>query len=170
MVFAALLAATGCGIVWAKATETGTSEQRVQQPAAVDAPDALIRDLYRVHGEDFKTNKDRIISGKSRKYLDKYFDKYLADFIWKDQTTHNGEIGAIDFDLFYNAQDAKIANLQIGRAVVTGERASVPVSFTNFGKKEKLVYKLVQESGAWKISDISYGNSFTLLKVFKDAK
>jgi hypothetical protein len=54
-----------------------------------------------VHGQ----KNSNILSNKSRKLLDKYFDRNLANLIWKDLTTHRNEYGVIDFDIFYNTQD-----------------------------------------------------------------
>ncbi|MEP6923933.1 MAG: DUF3828 domain-containing protein, partial [Pyrinomonadaceae bacterium] len=120
--------------------------------AQLTAPDALIKDLYKVHGQ----NNDRILQGKSRTLLDKYFDKNLADLIWKDLTTHTDEVGVIDFDPFYNAQDMKIKNLLVARPKIVKGKATVAVSFTNFGKKELITYMLVKQKTTWKISDIKY--------------
>jgi hypothetical protein len=44
----------------------------------------------------------------------------------------------------------------------------VAVSFTNFGTRERIVYKLAKENGAWKIADIEYKDGGTLLKYFKE--
>src|SRR5829696_1764647 len=55
------------------------------------APDALVKDLYKTHDKD----QGAILDGKSRKLIDKYFDKTLADFIWKDLTTHKDEVGVL---------------------------------------------------------------------------
>ena len=182
-----VLSALGCGFLRSESAAAANGEPKVSQPAPdstptqiraaatntktvapQDTPEMLLRDLYRVHGEDFKGSKDRIINSKSRKFLDKYFDKNLADLIWKDMTTHVDEVGVIDFDLFYAAQDADVKNVQVGRADIKGDRATVAVSFTNFGTRERIVYKLAKENGAWKIADIEYKDGGTLLKYFKE--
>ena len=150
-------------------TEENQLSIAAQTNAQQTTPEALLKDLYRVHAEDFKRNTDRIINGKSRTYLDKYFDKNLADLIWKDLTAERDGVGVIDFDLFYAAQDMDIKNLVVGQAKITGDTAIVPVTFANYGQKEKLSYTLTQNNnGAWKISDISYGTGDTLLKYFKE--
>ncbi len=87
------------------------------------APDAVVRDLYKIHTPD-----KSILDSKSRQPLDKFFDKNLADLIWKDLTTHTDEVGVIDFDLFYNAQDFDIKNLVVGQAKINVSKATVPVS------------------------------------------
>jgi ABC-type transporter MlaC component len=127
-------------------------------------PDALLRDLYKVHGQ----KNSNILSNKSRKLLDKYFDRNLANLIWKDLTTHRNEYGVIDFDIFYNTQDPLIKNVSVAQPKIKGANATVSVSFSNSGVKEIVVYTLVRQNGAWKISDIKYRNGDTLLKYFEE--
>ena len=116
--------------------------------------DVLLRDLYKVHAQ--KSN--HILNRKSRKLLDKYFDRNLANLIWRDLTTHTEVYGVIDFDIFYNTQDPPIRNVSVAPPKINGSKASVSVSFTNWGGKDVVVYSLVKESGLWKISDIKYKN------------
>src|SRR5215212_126093 len=59
---------------------TETTAANVSGEAQQNAPDALVKDLYKTHDK----NSGAILDGKSRKLLDKYFDKRLADFMWKD--------------------------------------------------------------------------------------
>jgi hypothetical protein len=176
IVFTAGLLSIGMGAVAPGAA--GTTGSAFSVPSALptparftgvgSTPDAVLREVYKVHGEDFKENRDRILNEKSRKYLDKYFDKNLSGLIWKDLTSNSDEVGVLDFDLFYNAQDAQIRNLTVGRPTIQGDRSTVPVSFNNFGQKETLVYTLVRENGSWKIADIKYKTGDTLLKYFKE--
>lgn len=134
-------------------------------------PDALVKDLYKTHDADLKSSSDRILSGKSRNLLDKYFDKPLADFIWKDLTTNRDEVGVLDFDPFYNAQDVGIKNLNIESPKTEGEKASVGVTFQNYDRKDTLIYTLVRRGAAWKIADIKYADGSTLAGYFRqDAK
>lgn len=130
-------------------------------------PAAVVHDLYKTHDKD----NGAILDGKSRKLLDKFFDKTLADYMWKDLTTHKDEVGVLDFDPFYNAQDVQIKNFNIGQTKIEGEKASVLVSFQNFDRKDNLTYMLVRQNSAWKISDIKYTDGTTLIGYFKeDAK
>ena len=131
-------------------------------------PDALVRDLYKIHEQDSKTSKDRILNGKSRRYLDKYFDKTLADLIWKDLTTDTGYAGVIDFDPFYATQDPNIKNLTVGAPKTTGTKATVIVRFTNSGVKETLNYLLAKQGSGWRITDIKYDDDSSLLGYFRE--
>jgi len=67
------------------------------------------------------------------------------------------------------AEDLDIRNLAVGKAATTNGGTTVTVSFTNFGKKQTAKFDLVQEDGAWKISDIHYADGSALLKLFRDA-
>lgn len=164
-------ATENANIAWQNSSEM-TSATSAPSPAPTnenqaqtDAPDALLKDLYKTH----EKNPGSIVQGKNRAVLDKYFDKNLASLIWKDMTTHTGEIGVIDFDIFYNTQDPDIKNLAVGAPKITGDKATVPVTFVNYTTKNALTYSLVKENAAWKISDINYGGADSLLKYFKDA-
>jgi hypothetical protein len=135
--------------------------------AQQSAPDAVVKDLYKTHDK----NNGAILDGKSRKLLDKYFDKTLADYMWKDLTTHQDEVGVLDFDPFYNAQDVEIKNFNVGQPKIEGDKAIVPVTFQNFDRKDTLTYTLARQNSAWKISDIKYTDGSTLVGYFKeDAK
>jgi hypothetical protein len=142
-------------------------EEQTRQTAA-SSPEAVLKDLYRLHDQNINGGgaSTRIISGENRTLLDKYFDKNLANLIWKDLTTHKNEIGVIDFDVFYDTQDPNIKNLTVGQSATSGGRATVPVSFTNGGAKQSINYSLVEQNGAWKITDIKYKDG-TLLEYFK---
>ncbi len=138
--------------------------------AQSSTPDGLIKDLYKVHDQDLKGDTDNILNGKTRKPLDKYFDKILADLMWKDLTSNSEEVGVLDFDPFYNAQDFDIKNFSIGAPKVVGTKATVVVKFTNSGRKDTLSYQLVKRGSAWKIADIKYTDGSSLLGYFKEAK
>ncbi len=127
-------------------------------------PDAVVRSLYQVHTPD-----KSILGSKTRQPLDRFFDKNLADLIWKDLTSHTGEVGVLDFDPFYNAQDFEIKNLVVGGAKIKGAKATVPVTFTNFKQKNALTYSLIKQNGKWKVSDVRYSATDTLLGYFKEA-
>ena len=87
--------------------------------------------------------------------------------IWKDAITSKGEVGAIDGDPRYNAQDMKIRQLVIGNAVVKGDAATVHVTFTNFAKPQAINYSLKKTKTGWRIDDIIYDKENSLRKWLK---
>ncbi len=94
--------------------------------------------------------------------LHKYFEKSLADMIWKDAIHSKGEVGALDGDPLFDAQDMEIKKFAIGKPKYEGMKAKVDVSFENFGKKKTIVFVLVNRKMGWKISDIEYGEGRSL--------
>lgn len=87
--------------------------------------------------------------------IDKYFTKATANLIWKEAIDSKGEVGALESDPLYNAQDTKIKNFNAGKPDIKDNKAEVPVNFQNFGEKQKITFALVKENSAWKIEDIN---------------
>lgn len=122
------------------------------------APDLVVRNLYAARK---RPATDPFFQTKSRARLSRYFTKELADLIWKDSvsSSKSNEVGALDGDPLYNAQDMKITNFRI-KAPTYGEGnrnlADVPVTFRNYGKDATVLFRVERQAGAWKISDISY--------------
>ena len=128
-----------------------------------NSPENLVENLYKEHDNE----NSPFFQDKNRELVDKYFAKIIADKIWKDSVASGEEIGALDFDPLYDAQDTEIADFKIGTPAITGEKATVDVTFTNFGEPQTLKYMLVKENDSWKIEDIDYGESVTLSKVYE---
>ena len=131
----------------------------------VATPEALVTELYKAHDAE----KSPFFQAEDRALVDHYFTKELADFLWKDAKESKGEIGVIDFDPLYNAQDTEIKKFVVNKATVDGAKATVVASFVNFDKKIRITFKLVKQDDAWKFSDIQYTEGHTLLKLFKAA-
>lgn len=129
------------------------------------APSSLVADLYKQHD----AHKSPFFQDKSRALVDKYFTKATADLIWKDSTTRGNEVGALDGDPLYDAQDIEIKKFVVGKAAISGEKATVTVTFENYGEKKIVTFALVTENGKWKIDDISYnGGTYTLAGMLKE--
>ena len=121
---------------------------------------AVVSNLYKAKPSPFFQTKDRAL-------VDKYFTKGLADMIWKDAAAANGEVGAIDGDPLYNAQDTQIKGLMIGSPALKGTSGTVLVTFTNFGKKQVITYQVKKTAKCWRIDDIVYDKSNSLRKWLK---
>lgn len=140
-------------------------------------PEALVRNLYAARKHPAT---DPFFQTKSRARLNKYFTKDLADLIWKDAATSSAkkEVGALDGDPLYNAQDMKITAFRIKPPEYgEGNRdlADVPVTFKNFGKEQTILFRVVRDSNRlWKISNIFYpGNpddASSLIKILSSGQ
>lgn len=134
------------------------------------APDVVVKNLYAAHN----AKRSPFFQTKNRVLLNQYFNKELADFIWNDAVNSQGEVGVLDFDPMYNAQDIQIKGLKIGKPMY-GEGnldlADVEATFMNYKEGETVLFRLERDkSRKWKISNISYPSSgFSLKDLFLDA-
>src|SRR5216110_1090257 len=95
------------------------------------SPNALVSDLYREHNRKHSP----FFQTRSRPLLSKYFEKSLSDMIWKDAANAKREVGAIDGDPLYDAQDMDIKKFAIGKTSYENGKARVNVSFENLGQQ-----------------------------------
>ena len=127
------------------------------------SPDALVADLYKAN----KQKRSPFFQTRSRALLYKYFEKSLADLIWKDAVHSKGEVGAIDGDPLYDAQDMEIKKFAIKKPRYEEGRALVDVTFENFGKPQTIMYIVVKGKTGWRIRDIVYSEGRTLRSELK---
>ncbi|GAB3956472.1 hypothetical protein GCM10028805_46440 [Spirosoma harenae] len=135
----------------------------VQSPTT--SPDKVVANLYQQHAK-----QSPFFQTKNRVLLDTYFTKKLADLIWKDAIESKDEVGAIDGDPLYNAQDTEIKKFAIHPAKIQGNKATVNVTFENFKQKQLIVFLLTQEPKGWKIENIKYTDGYSLLKILQPGK
>jgi hypothetical protein len=138
-----------------------------QTRTTAKTPDALVTELYQAH----KNKRGPFFQRRSRTLVDKYFSKSLADLIWKDAHGPKGEVGVIDGDPLYDAQDMEIKNFAIGKSISESEvKAKVPVTFENFSEKKTITFILTKGTTGWRINDIDYGGARTLRSQFKEGR
>jgi len=89
--------------------------------------------------------------------------------IWKDAVKSKGEVGVIDGDPLYDAQDTEIKHFAIAKPRYEPGRAMVDANFENFGQKKTITFIVVKGPGGWRIRDIIYGEGRTLRSEFKEA-
>lgn len=143
------------------------------KPAAKSAiqtsPEALVAELYRQSAR----NRSPFFQTRNRALVNKYFEKVLGDLIWKDAIRSKGEVGAIDGDPLYNAQDMEIKHFVIHKPDSdkgkSGDGTEVKVTFENFGAKKEILFVLRRGTGpwGWKISNIKYDDGTDLLGILK---
>src|SRR6478736_4480260 len=136
------------------------------RPASPKTPEALVADLYQAQ----KAKRGPFFQRRSRALVDKYFVKSLADLIWKDARTSKGEVGVIDGDPLYDAQDMEIKHFAIAKPRYEEGRAMVDATFENFGQKKTITYIVVKGTAGWRIRDIVYGEGRTLASEFKESR
>ena len=153
LVVAVLLAALDCSSAAAQGWK----------PIKGVSPRGLVADLYRQH----KT-RSPFFQTRNRALLDKYFARELADLLWRDAHSSGDEVGALDGDPLFNAQDMEITNFAIHDGVGGPRMVVVPVSFENLGQKHEIKFRVFSFGGSgWKIANIEYDDGASLLDILK---
>src|SRR5258708_16434957 len=88
------------------------------------SPDILVANLYKQH-----KRRSPFFQTRSRTLLDLYFEKSLGDLIWKDAVRSKGEVGLLDGDPLYNAQDMEIKHFAVHKPVFPHGTAALTASF-----------------------------------------
>src|SRR5882724_5092029 len=125
------------------------------------SPEQVVADLYRQHKK-----QSPFFQNKSRALVDRYFDKNLADLIW-NQPNSPDEVGALDGDPLYNAQDMEIRSFVIHKSIVKNGKGTVLVTFTNFAKKQEVKFLLASRQAGWKITNVKYDDGTDLVGILK---
>jgi len=126
------------------------------------SPRLLVANLYKQHKK-----RSPFFQTRSRALLDRYFEKTLANLILQDAIRSRGEVGSIDGDPLFNAQDMEIKKFQIHQAVYREGKAEVLVSFENFGQKKEITFVLVPRRNDWRIANIKYDDGADLLGILR---
>ena len=127
-----------------------------ETPVHQSSPEALVSDLYKQKSSPFFQTKDHGL-------VSKYFAERLAQLIWKDAVSSKGEVGALDFDPRYDAQDTDIKKFSLRKSTSGKDSAEVIASFENMGHKTEITYSLVLIKMGWKISNIKYADGRNLV-------
>jgi hypothetical protein len=100
--------------------------------------------------------------------IKRYFTAGLASLILEDEAAaeKSGEPPTLDGDAFIGHQDWDIADLTVD-VKEAGTKAKATVSFTNFGKTEKVLVELLKVGAEWRIADIQWGDAGTLRGLFR---
>ncbi len=155
----------GLALVLLLVAAPNAAAQKARGAAAASSPDAVVKELYRLHRKGY----GRVFAKEGRKLQQRFFDDNLAGLLWKDLTeTPEDEVGRLDFDPLYNAQDIHITLFRVGTPSLEGDHATVPVTFKNYDRKENLKFLLTKTNTGWKISNIDYGEGFNLLKILTE--
>ena len=124
------------------------------------SPKDLVAQFYQAHRSKHDPLDETALLGR-------YFDPALLKLYLKDRREAKGEVGRLDGDPLYNAQDMEIKDLSVSAPEMTGGEARVAVSFKNFSKPTRVVYMLGRTANGWKISDIRYDDGSSLKKILE---
>ncbi len=127
------------------------------RPGRRVAPRTVVLNLYSQH-----RRQSPFFQTRSRVLLDRYFVNELANLIWQDALASRGEVGALNGDPLYNAQDLKIRAFAVRERATGPNAAEVVASFQNFGEKHEVVFQLEPVGASWKVANIRYDDGSSL--------
>jgi hypothetical protein len=125
------------------------------------SPRAVVISLYKQHKK-----QSPFFQTKNRALVDRYFDKELADLIWHMPNSAD-EVGPLDGDPLYNAQDMQITSFVIHKPTLIHDNANVIVTFRNFGRRQAIKFLLASGPTGWKITNIKYDDGTDLIGILR---
>ena len=135
----------------------------ISNAAELSAKD-VVAQLYQAH----RSKHDPLQETQS---LGRYFDPALLKLYLKDKREAKGEVGRLDGDPLYNAQDIEIKDFSVSAPEIgpsrTGIETQVTVHFKNLGKPTRVIYMLNRTADGWRISDIRYDDGSSLKKILQ---
>ena len=124
------------------------------------SPKDLVSQLYQAHRSKHDPLDETALLGR-------YFDPALLKLYLKDKREAKGEVGRLDGDPLYNAQDIEIKDFSVSAPEMAGGEARVTVNFKNLGKPTRVLYMLSRTANGRKISDIRYDDGSSLKKILE---
>jgi Protein of unknown function (DUF3828) len=124
---------------------------------ADNSPKAFLEAIYKNYMGDSATNALGVsLDGNAA--VRRYFSAGLAHLMLEDEASakRKNAVPALDGDAFVGHQEWEIADLAIDVKEKGPTKATGTVSFTNFGKPEKVVIELLNAGEGWRISDIQW--------------
>ena len=124
------------------------------------SPKDVVAQLYKAYGTEQSSERET-------RLFSRYFDHDLMQLYLKDKREAKGEVGRLDGDPLYNAQEIQITDFSISAPRITGSEALVIVRFKNIGKPTRIECVLHRTANGWKISDIRYDDGSSLKKILQ---
>ena len=123
-------------------------------------PKDLVAQLYQAHASHHDPLNETALLGR-------YFDPALLKLYLQDRHQAKEEVGRLDGDPLYNAQDMEIKDFSISPPETAGGETRVTVRFQNLGQPHRLLYILTKTNEGWKISDIRYDDGSSIKKILQ---
>jgi hypothetical protein len=132
--------------------------------ATLTAADLSAKDLVAQFYQAHRSKHDPL---DETQLLGRYFDAALLKLYLKDKREAKGEVGRLDGDPLYNAQDIEIKDFSISAPETAGGETRITVRFKNIGQPTRVIYVLSRTADGWRISDIRYDDGSSLKKILQ---
>jgi hypothetical protein len=135
---------------------------QASRPGKRVTPRTVVLSLYNQH-----KRQSPFFQTRSRALLDKYFASELANLLWEEARSSRGEVGALEADPLFNAQDTRVKNFSVQEGTVGTGPTEVAVSFENFREKHKIMFLMIPEGTGGRITDIAYDDGRSLREILR---
>jgi hypothetical protein len=111
------------------------------------------------------------IARQPKNILVHYFDNNLANLLVQDANcveNNPGEICNLDFDPIFASQDISACNLKISDNY--DKTINVEYEYPSNHQKIKIIFVVKKQKTGWRISDINYGDGYSLKKILSKNK
>jgi len=130
---------------------------------AARSPETVVTELYNAHNG----KHDPLQYPLGTKLLGAYFEKGLLSLYINEEAESRGEVGKLEVDPLYYAQDVEIKDFSVVLSAKQKDSAEVVASFKNLGNSKKIVFSLTNTAQGWRITDIRYPDGITLKAILK---
>jgi hypothetical protein len=127
--------------------------------AGEPSPKDVVAQLYKVQDDK---KQDPFLETK---LLGHYFDAELTKLYLRDVREAKGEVGRLEVDPLYYAQDTEITEFSISDPQKAGSETVVTVRFKNMKKPKRIEFVMSHTTDGWKIADIRYQDGNSLKKI-----
>jgi len=136
---------------WAAAPAIATAAvQSGETRRGVDDPRAFIQSVYAAYARTPDRGPDEPTYAYSAR-LQRLVDAYEAAYAGQDL------VGAVDFDLWTNAQEWSVSNVVIDEEQEGADSRTILVRFRNWDRENVNRFRFVREGGRWYLDDIVNG-------------
>ena len=137
---------------------TSVSAGGVEGKVTNISPQLLVSKLYRLWSKE----GDPLRNPTDQESLGPYFSDHLTHLYIQDQIDAKGEVGRMDSDPLYYAEDFEITDFKVGEPTKTKDGVVVVVRFRNIKKPCHVDFDLIRTKEGWRVSDIKYEDGKTL--------
>ena len=121
----------------------------------------VVAQLYKVQDDK---KQDPFVNTK---LLGRYFDAELLKLYLRDVREAKGEVGRLEVDPLYYAQDTEITEFSISEPEKVGGETHVVVRFKNMKKPKRIEFVMSKTADGWRIGDIRYDDGNSLKKILE---
>lgn len=131
--------------------------------AAANTPEGRVQRLLETHfSGDMRFDPAGVVP--KLRWLSARLKQHIAAYFYRPQRTD--EAPAINGDVFTDSQEYP-TRFAVGKAIITNNKAQVPVRFADGFRESTITYVLLREQSQWQVDDVLYAHGETLQSLLR---